>query len=146
LIQELLDVGKMEAGRPLGIRPEFHDVRSIAEEAYESAQLAAARKSIQFTSEVANDVTTVYADRQRVLQVLSNLIDNAMKFTPEGGQITMTCSLLNDDVRFEVSDTGIGIAPEDQPRIFEVYRQVGRTHHPGVGLGLAIAKRIIEEH
>jgi signal transduction histidine kinase len=146
LIQELLDVGKMEAGRPLGIRREFHDIRSIVGEAYESSQLAAARKSIQFTSQVANEVTTVYADRQRVLQVLSNLIDNAIKFTPEGGRITLTCRLLNDDVRFEVSDTGIGVAPEDQPRIFEVYRQVGRTHHSGVGLGLAIAKRIIEEH
>jgi signal transduction histidine kinase len=146
LIQALLDVGKMEAGRPLALQREHHSARSIAEEAYEFSQFAAARKSIDFACDVENCGVTVYADRQRLLQVLSNLIDNAIKFTPEGGRIRLTCKAGKGTVRFAVSDTGVGIAEEDRPRIFQIYWQAEKTSHAGTGLGLAIVKRIVEEH
>src|SRR5262249_8123461 len=85
-------------------------------------------------------------DRDRLFQVLTNLIDNAIKFTPEGGTVIVRSAACNNEVRFSVSDTGPGIPESDRDRIFEPYWQATATGHPGAGLGLAIAKQIVEQH
>jgi signal transduction histidine kinase len=85
-------------------------------------------------------------DRDRLLQVLANLIDNAIKFTPEGGTITVRSEAGPKEVRFSVSDTGPGIPQSDRERIFEPYWQAPSTAHLGAGLGLSIAKQIVQQH
>ena len=86
------------------------------------------------------------ADTARLLQVLSNLVGNAIKFTPRGGVITVRIEPLGDEVRFAVRDTGPGIAPDQVPHIFGRFWQANRKDRRGIGLGLAIAKGIVEVH
>jgi signal transduction histidine kinase len=88
-------------------------------------------------------------DERKVKQVLLNLLSNAVKFTPEGGRISLKASYTDDAVEIAVTDTGVGIAPEDQAAIFEEFRQVGtdeRRKQEGTGLGLTLAKKFIELH
>src|SRR4029077_7436574 len=89
---------------------------------------------------------TVYGDRDRLLQVLTNLVDNALKFTPKGGTVTVKSQVQGREIRFSVSDTGPGISAADRDRIFEPYWRASPTTQPGAGLGLAIAKQIVEQH
>ena len=93
-----------------------------------------------------NDVPPVFADRHRVLQVLSNLIGNAMKFTPPGGTIRVYAEARGEEVLFTVSDTGPGIPPEHIDKIFIPYWQAKRTERMGAGLGLTISKGAVESH
>ena len=107
----------------------------------------AARHGIQLSTTVASDVGTIEADERKVKQILYNLLSNAVKFTPDGGRVGVSVRTENGDVRVEVSDTGIGIAGEDQERIFEEFRQVGRERsREGTGLGLTLTKRFVELH
>ena len=90
-----------------------------------------------------------FGDERKIKQILLNLLSNALKFTPEGGQISINARQLNGSVQISVTDTGIGIAPEDQARIFEEFRQVGGDHthkSEGTGLGLTLAKKFVELH
>src|SRR6185436_18844684 len=82
----------------------------------------------------------------RILQVISNLVGNALKFTPEGGRIEISCEAHGDKVRFAVSDTGRGIEPEHLDKIFDLFWQAEPTAHMGTGFGLAISKAIVQEH
>ena len=89
------------------------------------------------------------ADERKVKQILLNLLSNAVKFTPEGGRVSLTATAAEGVVTIAVSDTGIGIAPEDQAAIFEEFRQVGRDDarkQEGTGLGLTLAKKFVELH
>jgi signal transduction histidine kinase len=91
----------------------------------------------------------VYGDRDRLHQVIANLLNNAMKFTKPGGTIVLRAELVDDEVQVSVSDTGIGVADTDQERIFEKFQQVGDTltdKPRGTGLGLAICRDIVEHH
>ena len=91
----------------------------------------------------------IVADERKVKQILLNLLSNAVKFTPEGGRVTLTSTVANGVITIAVSDTGIGIAPEDQATIFEEFRQVGRDDarkQEGTGLGLTLAKKFVELH
>jgi signal transduction histidine kinase len=92
-------------------------------------------------------VPSIIADRFRIQQVFSNLLDNALKFTPSGGAITVSCEASDGEVQFAVKDTGEGIDPENVDRIFDPFWQPpAAPHHQGAGLGLAIAKGLIEQH
>ncbi len=103
-------------------------------------------KSIHLRCEGATSITPIKGDRHRILQVLSNLLDNAIKFTPEGGTITVRCEPYKQSARFEVADTGPGIEQQHLNRIFELFWQTKPTAHMGAGFGLAIAKAIVEQH
>jgi signal transduction histidine kinase len=98
---------------------------------------------------VAAGVGDIVADERKVKQILLNLLSNAVKFTPEGGRVGLTAMAAEDAITIAVSDTGIGIAPEDQAAIFEEFRQVGREDarkQEGTGLGLTLAKKFVELH
>jgi signal transduction histidine kinase len=145
LIQDLLDVAKLEAGR-LGIDPRPIEVAPVIAEAIDMLQPIAVEKSIRLDVVVADGLPTITADAGRVLQVLSNLVGNAVKFTPAGGRVTIRVEHVAGNVRFCVADTGAGIPPEQLPRIFGRFWQADRSDRRGIGLGLAIAKGIVEAH
>ena len=145
LIEDLLDVGRVEAGR-LAIERVPLPVSGILERAVELFRAAAEEKGIAFAARVDGDPPPVAGDPHRIDQVLSNLIGNALRFTPAGGRISLTVEPRGDEVLFSVADTGPGIAPEHLEHLFDRFWQAQRTHRSGAGLGLAIARGIVEAH
>jgi signal transduction histidine kinase/CHASE3 domain sensor protein len=146
LIEDLIAVARLREGYaiPLDVRAE--NPAEIVEEACESFALIAHTKSIDLQCDKPRVIPTVKADRNRILQVVCNLLDNAFKFTPEGGSITVSCESQRDRVIFAVRDTGRGILQEHLPNIFNLFWQAKPTAHMGSGFGLAIAKAIVEQH
>lgn len=146
LIQDLLDVARMEAGR-LSVERGPQESASLIQEAAELHRALAEAKSIQLTVAVPEDAPPIFADHDRVLQILSNLLGNALKFTPEGGRISLRVEPMEGRVRFSVCDTGPGIPAEDLPYLFEPFWQAcGARRKEGAGLGLAIVKGLVEAH
>ncbi len=145
LIQDLLDASRVQAGQ---LALEVAPVRpqTIVEEAFEMLQPLANHAGIQLQADVPADIGHVLVDRQRVLQVLSNLIGNALKFTSRGGRILLSVQREGNTVRFTVSDNGTGIPQDQLPHIFGRFWQARATDRRGLGLGLSIAKGIIEAH
>jgi signal transduction histidine kinase len=146
LIEDLLDVTRLEGGKHLPIEPARLEVETLFKEAYEIFRAQAAANSVTLHYQIADGVPAVHADRDRVMQVLSNLIGNSMKFTPAGGVIRFTAEQQRKSVLFTVSDTGPGIPLENIDKIFNPYWQAKRTARLGAGLGLPIAKGIVESH
>jgi two-component system, sensor histidine kinase and response regulator len=144
LIQDLLDVARIESGF-FAIEPRPVPVTALMHEAVEQFRHLADEKTIRFEHEVAEADLHVHADRGRVLQVVSNLVGNALKFTPEGGHVRLGAVRTDRGVRFTVTDTGPGIEPQHLPRIFDRFWQGGGAS-AGAGLGLAIAKGIVQSH
>lgn len=145
LIQDLQDVSRISAGR---LRVEQRRV-SIVELVEESADLfvpATTDAGLTFEREFDRTIGNVVADRGRLQQVLSNLLANAVRFTPKGGTVRITLSATETQVRVSVRDTGPGVAPEDIPRLFERYWQAPRLLRAGSGLGLYISRGIVEAH
>jgi signal transduction histidine kinase len=145
LIQDLLSVTTIEAGR-LSIAPRRIHVNDLLHEAQEALEPIAREKSLTLSVDAAADLPTVRADPGRVLQVFSNLVGNAVKFTPAGGSITLSAVRADGKVQCSVADTGPGIPPAQIPRLFGKFWQAKRGDGRGVGLGLAIAKGIVEAH
>lgn len=144
LIQDLLDVNQIAAGGFV-VRAQPVDVASLVQDVRAQATVLTGQKNQRLELPDAGDVR-VLADRDRVAQVLSNLVGNAAKFTPEGGRIRLSTEVREREVRFCVSDTGPGIDQQDLPHIFDRFWQVRRVRRGGVGLGLAISKGIVEAH
>ena len=146
LIEDLLDVTRLEVGKQLPVEPAPLDVRPLLQETYELFKTQATTSSIALRYEVEDDVPPVYADHHRLTQVLSNLVGNSMKFTPAEGKITVRATGRDGHVLFCVSDTGPGIPQKNLKDIFNPYWQAKRTARLGTGLGLPIAKGIVEAH
>jgi signal transduction histidine kinase len=145
LISDLLDVATIDAGA-LSVQLSLHDVRVLLHEATEMLQPLAGDKSIQIELPRTDVPLAVRADKERVLQVLSNLIGNAIKFSHEGSVIRVGASRDGDDARLWVSDSGPGISPEQLPHVFDRYWQAKKDGRLGIGLALSIAKGIVEAH
>jgi signal transduction histidine kinase len=145
LISDLLDVARIQAGG-LAVEPVPGDAASLVQEAFETASPLAAGKKVTLEREVPENLPTICSDRDRILQVFGNLLGNAIKFTPEGGQITIRAESEPLAVKFAVRDTGPGIPPEHLPHVFDRYWQAKSTAKLGTGLGLSIAKGIVEAH
>ncbi len=145
LVRDLLDVAAIEAGRfsleraPVG-------ARAIVEETLEQAGTLAASRSQTLLRELGSAEVYVNCDRGRVLQVLVNLVDNALKFSPSGGSVMLRVDADGDWVRFSVSDHGSGVAAADARHLFEPYWRARDARSGGTGLGLSIAKAIVEAH
>lgn len=145
LTGDLLDITKLESGR-FAIEPDRVSVLSVVNEVAQFQVLAAKEKEIHLTTNVPGDIPDAYCDHDRLIQVLSNLIGNAIKFTPKGGQVVVEATQLNDEILFHVRDTGIGIPIEDLPHVFDRFWQSKESAYRGTGLGLAVAKGIVESH
>jgi signal transduction histidine kinase len=145
LIHDLLDVAAIEAGH-FQVSPSVTTAGTLVEEAMELLRPLAAAKKIELLVDVPPSLPPVNVDRERLLQVFSNIGGNAIKFTAEGGRIAIGVVSCGSAVEFTVRDNGRGIAPGDLPRIFDRYWQGKERPHRGSGLGLVIAKRIIDAH
>jgi PAS domain S-box-containing protein len=146
LIQDLLDVRRIESGRlTVELRPESPYM--LVCEAIEMLRPLATASNLRLKAAVRRDAPKVLADPARIQQVLSNLIGNAIKFTPAGGRVVIKADALDEpEVRFAVVDTGPGIPPEHLPHVFGQYWQGNRADQRGIGLGLAVAKGLVEAH
>ncbi|MBA4157154.1 MAG: GAF domain-containing sensor histidine kinase [Gemmatimonadetes bacterium] len=145
LIQDLLDVARMEAGH-LPVDPQVVEAPRLAEEAMQVLQPLASASSVQLTREVPDGLPAVLADQERLLQVFTNLGSNAIRFAGEGGRVSIGAAVVDGEVRFRVSDTGPGIEPEHLSHLFTPFWRAQQSEREGAGLGLAIAKGIVEAH
>ena len=147
LINDILDLSKIEAGR-LELFRESFSLEGALDETLASVRPRAAAKRIVIERQAPSDLMLV-ADRVRFKEILANLLSNAVKFTPEGGAVSVSAVSGGGWITFSVSDTGVGIAPEDHVSIFERFHRAGDTTkgvREGAGLGLAITKRLVEMH
>jgi PAS domain S-box-containing protein len=146
LIRDLLDFASIQAGRlSVSLRPQ--DVAAMVNEVLEVTEPIAAPKSLRLVADVAPGLA-IRCDHDRVIQLFSNLVGNSVKFTPEGGTITVHAAFAPDEhvVRFSVADTGPGIPAQELPYVFDRYYQAQRKNRDGIGLGLSIARGIVEAH
>ncbi len=147
LINDILDLSKVEAGQMELELGEF-SLQQALENGLTMLKERASRHGITLNLELDPDLDVIEADERKVKQVVFNLLSNAVKFTPDGGHVAVMARRTDDELQIAVRDTGIGIAPEDQARIFEEFRQVGQgsAKAEGTGLGLALTRRLVELH
>jgi signal transduction histidine kinase len=148
LVEEILDVSRMQAGR-FTLDRQAVQVSALVKEVLAERGTAALQKGLSLINEVPADLPAVDADPRRARQVLSNLLTNAVKYTPEGGTVSIKAQVEGDTLRVAVSDTGIGISESQRLRIFEAFTQVDMSNTRkagGVGLGLFIVKGLVEAH
>ncbi|HWI60815.1 MAG TPA: ATP-binding protein [Symbiobacteriaceae bacterium] len=145
MINDLLDISRLDAGKVKLFR-EALDMREIVRDAERTVRPLAERKELTIALDFPAQLPLVDADGLRVIQVVLNLLGNAIKFTPNGGRITVAARVDGDFLEVSVADTGIGIAPEDRERVFEKFSQAGRERPEGTGLGLPLAKSLVELH
>ncbi len=145
LIQDLLDVARLEAGQTLAMNRATLVPRTVVKAVLESHGPAAAAASIELVADVG-DCADVWADRGRLLQVFDNLVGNAIKFTPPHGRVAVGVAPHDGDVLFSVSDTGVGLAPDAAERLFDRFWQAQAQDRRGAGLGLSVAKALVEAH
>lgn len=145
LIHDLLDVAAIEAGR-FQVQQAALDVDGLVAEVLELLCPLALAKHIELVADVSQVLPQIAADRERLLQVFSNVVGNALKFTPENGKVEISVTAREDVVEFAVRDTGPGIPSTEIPHVFDRFWQAKKTARGGSGLGLAIAKGIIDAH
>src|SRR5215475_7703571 len=145
MVGDLLDSSKIEAGN-LELRLEEYDARAIAQEVFNLFKSSS--QAHEFVLNLPNAPIFLHCDHIRIEQVLNNLIGNAIKYSPGGGNIGLSLAQAGDEAMFEVSDEGMGIPREEIPYVFEPFRRsrTGREDIPGVGLGLSVAQRIVRAH
>jgi len=148
IVDDLIDISRAITGK-LRLHIDTIDVVSVLDEAMRFVEQTAAAKKIEIEKTVECDDPMLKADRGRLHQVLWNLLSNAIKFTPEGGQVSVRLECTADRLVVRVRDTGIGIAPEFLPSVFDRFSQQSASEsrqHGGLGLGLAIVKQLVEMH
>jgi signal transduction histidine kinase/ActR/RegA family two-component response regulator len=148
LINDVLDLSKVEAGK-MELEPGVFNLRELLEGSLVMVKERALAHGIVLALDIADNIDTFIGDERKVKQILFNLLSNAVKFTPDKGKVGITAKKTDGAVQVAVWDTGIGIATEDQQRIFEEFQQVGKglTEKPeGTGLGLALTKKFVDLH
>jgi signal transduction histidine kinase len=148
LINDILDLSKIEAGR-MELELSSFDLPSALANAMTLIRERAQRHSIGLHLNVDDGLGELSADERKFKQIMLNLLSNAVKFTPDGGRVDVSATRCDGRLEVAVRDTGIGIAPDDQQKVFAEFVQVGRDHMrkaEGTGLGLALTKRFVELH
>jgi len=148
MIQDLLDVSRVARGK-IRLDRQRIDARKVVEGAVLKAKPAIAKRGHRLSVDVSNEPMPIYADLVRIEQVLANLLINAAKYTPDGGQILIRAYPMDDSVIFAVRDNGIGIAAELLPRVFDLFVQAddgSGNAEGGLGIGLALVRKVVELH
>lgn len=148
LIDDLLDLSRIESGQ-VRLNLEPVDVAALAQEVAFRFRPRAAQQDLVLAVDVPGGLPPASADRNQIAQVLTNFLDNALKYTPAGGRVTIKAQDTGDQIMMSISDTGIGIPGEDLPRVFERFYRVDKARtrvSGGTGLGLSIARHIVEAH
>jgi signal transduction histidine kinase len=149
LVDQLLDLSRLESGDVPLVRSVV-PLGPLVSQVLSEIDVARPGRGVDVSSRVADDVPPAFADRERVHQVLFNLVDNAVRFTPAGGAVTVSAHRHDGFVEIEVHDSGVGILAEHLPRLFERFYRVdtsrSRADDGGTGIGLAIARSVVEAH
>lgn len=148
LLADLIDISKIESGE-MRLSFRYFNVCDVIQDVVNSLEIQTKQKNIELRNNTPSTAVTVYGDKERIAQVMTNLIENAIKYNVENGMISINVFPRANDVKIEVSDTGIGIAKEHHARIFERFYRVDKDRSRavgGTGLGLAIVKHILEAH
>ena len=146
MVRELVELSRIESGQvELHMAPEA--IEPVVQKAVQRLSTQAARAGVDLIVEILPNMPKVIADAERVREVLINLVHNAIKFTPPGGRVGISAELNDREVTISVCDTGVGIAPDDLPRISERFYKADKSRASGgTGLGLAIAKHLVQAH
>jgi len=148
LINEILDLSRLEAGK-LELQDQDVDLSFVVRDALRLVEAQAEKSKIHLSEAMRGDIPLIRGDERRLRQILINLLANAVKFTPEGGRVRVSIFRRDAELAIEVSDTGIGMAPEHIPKALEPFGQIESKvsgKYEGTGLGLPLAKRLIELH
>lgn len=148
LVEDLLDIARIDQGK-ISLKKERIELQEVTAFALEVNQPAIEDARHELVLDIAPDAISLHADHARVAQIVSNLVGNAVKYTPPGGQIRVSLTKASGWAVLDVADSGIGIPPEKQDRIFDLFEQVGRSGggaHDGLGIGLALVKQLVELH
>jgi signal transduction histidine kinase len=148
LVDDLLDVSRVSQGK-ISLKTKRIALSEVLQSAVEASQHYLEAGGHRFVTEIASDPIWLDADHTRLAQVVANLLNNAAKYTPSGGTVSLTATARRGMAEIQVSDTGVGIPPEMQPRIFEIFAQV-EDHlakaQGGLGIGLALVKQLVALH
>jgi signal transduction histidine kinase len=149
LVDQLLDLSRLESG-DVPLDRSIVPLGPLVSQVLSEIDVARPGRGVAVTSQVADDTPAAFADRERVHQVLFNLVDNAVRYTPDGGAVTVSAHRNDGNVEIEVHDSGVGIVAEHLPRLFERFYRVdtsrSRADDGGTGIGLAIARSVVEAH
>ena len=149
MVNDLLDLARIESGI-ITVNYEVFDINELIRRTLITFEARISEKSIELDVRFALEQCFVYADSNQISQVIRNLVDNAIKYSPDGSKLFVSTYALRKEVHVTIRDTGVGIPAEDVPHIFDRFYKVEKAHTPspqvGSGLGLAIVKKIIEAH
>ena len=148
LINDILDISKLDAAS-LELKDDSVDLKAMIEDCVHAMEALASDANIHLTTEVDARLGKIRADHRRLFQIFLNLMSNAIKFTPEGGKVSVSVNVQNAHLVIAVTDTGIGMAPQDIPRALERFGQIDSTlarKYEGTGLGLPLVKNLVELH
>jgi signal transduction histidine kinase len=145
LVTDLLDIAKIESGK-MSLAREQVDIIKLVKEIVSGYALEIAKKQLIYKEDIQPDAGFIWADRDKLTEVVINLLNNAIKYTSCGGTITVKLSGTDDEIRFEVRDTGSGIPKEYMDKIFDKFERIASERQEGTGLGLPIAKGIVDLH
>ncbi|MDD5447810.1 MAG: ATP-binding protein, partial [Actinomycetota bacterium] len=146
MVTELSELSRIESGK-ISLKVEPLDIGEVVKDTAKRLEAQVRRGGLSLVMDIPSDLPKALADKERVEQVLVNLLHNAIKFTPPGGRIEISAKTEGDSVLISVADTGIGIPPDDLSRIFERFYKADKARAGGgTGLGLAIAKHTVEAH
>lgn len=145
LISDILDIERFATGK-LQMNFASRDVEALVRETVESFSHRALEKNITLSAKYAQKNDLVFCDRDRIEQILANLLSNALKFTPAGGRVTVQVEQTDHDITLSITDTGAGIPEDQKKRIFDRYTQLGNLNREGLGLGLYISTMLVEAH
>ena len=148
LVEQLLDLSRLDSGE-MPLQREQTPLQPIVSQVLSEIQVASANRDVHVEGRIPPDLPPVFVDRERVHQVLFNLLDNAVRFTPPGGAVVVSAQCTNGSCEVSVADTGPGIPPEHLPRLFERFYRVDPSRSQrdgGTGIGLAIARSVVEAH